>query len=154
MFTIYQIRTLNDARTILNSQKTPDSRGGGRAAAAYIHAEDALFKALNVTRAYLRQPIPDDLMHNREERRTRDLGSAAAISVVDDENGFELHFTTDEGQQYVVNVHGVTEDLIVVGKEMVDYWTEGRRLAGEHRAAAENIDAYDTLDVPAAGEEK
>ncbi len=61
-----EIRILNQARTILKNQRTPNTREGGHADAVYHDAEHAVFQALNVTRAYLEQPISDDLMHNRE----------------------------------------------------------------------------------------
>ena len=67
MFTDSQIATLNAARTILRGQSVPNTFEGGRAAESYERAEHAIFQALNVTRSYLGQPIPDWQMHNRPE---------------------------------------------------------------------------------------
>ncbi len=78
---------------------------------------------------------------------TISLGRADHIEVVGDEDGFELHISTDEGE-YVVNVHSVSQELLdTVQKEIGEYWATGRALARQHalerRADFEQADAYD-----------
>lgn len=150
MFSTEQIRTLNDARTILTAAKKPHTWEGGVVKATCEHASDAIFQALNHTRAYLGQPIHDDLMHNREDPdRTRSLGRADSITVESDEDGFELHISTDVGA-YVVNVHGISAELLAaVEKEIGGYWAEGRAAAAQHQRDLDlevDADAYEPSD--------
>ncbi len=76
---------------------------------------------------------------------TQSLGRAHDVSIVGDEDGFELHIDTDEGT-FVVNVHSVTKDLISVGDALTEYWAEGLRAAREYRPLRDDADAYDVND--------
>jgi hypothetical protein len=63
---------------------------------------------------------------------TEPLGRADSIRVESDEEGFELHISTDTGS-YVVNIHSVSEELVyAVNKEIAAWFAEGRALAREH----------------------
>jgi hypothetical protein len=144
MLTTEQIRVLNDARTILRDTKPPTTWEGGTARVRYDVAENAIFQALNATRAYLHQPISDDLMHNREDDVTRSLGRADFVTIESDEDGFELHISTDTGYSYVVNVHGVSQLLLAeVQKEIGSYWEEARAAAADHQRDLDKVFACD-----------
>jgi hypothetical protein len=74
--------------------------------------------------------------------KTQPLGHAETFCVEGDEDGFELHFSTDQGV-FVVNVHGVIDEFIKAGGVLVDYMAEGALAAAQHRADMEQRDAYD-----------
>ncbi len=143
MLTTEQIRTLNDARTILKEASAPRTFEGGVASNSYSEAEHAIFQALNVSRCYLDVPVSDDLMHNREKGRARSLGTADEITVASLEDGFELHIDTEQGT-FIVNVHGVSEHLLhQINSEIGEWYEEGGRARLEQRHDAEQADAYD-----------
>ncbi len=73
---------------------------------------------------------------------TTPLGHAHTVELIPDEDGFNLHFDTEDGS-FVINVHGVIDDLISVGNVLVDYMAEGALAAAQHRADMEQRDAYD-----------
>lgn len=146
MLTTEQIRTLNDARTILADARPGQSWGGGVVRTRLDVAENAIFQALNASRAYLGESISDTLMHNREEpSRTRSLGSADSITIEGMEDGYELTISTDDGL-YVVNVHSITHDLIKVGDELKAYWAEGRAAAADHQRDLDKV--FDGDGIP------
>ena len=65
---------------------------------------------------------------------TENLGRADTVRINSDENGFELHLSTDQGI-YVANIHGCTMSLIQqVDEHLRPYWDEAHRLAAEHQA--------------------
>jgi hypothetical protein len=149
MLTTEQIRTLNDARTILKQAKAPHTWEGGRAELSCSDAEWAIFNALNGINAGGIQTIAKSLMHNEEGDVTRSLGRADYVTVDSNEDGFELHISTDTGS-YIVNVHGISQLLLEeVQKEIGEYWTNARVFAAEHRIFACDPDesvGYDTND--------
>ena len=53
------------------------------------------------------------------------------IRLETDSEGYELHVDTPDGT-FVFNVHGQLKPLIDIGKEVEDYFAEGRALAREH----------------------
>lgn len=76
LLTDRKIRTLNRARDILmevvaesrlRSWQHDDPFGCGFTAGQAKAAADAIFQALNAARAYLDEPITDDLLYNREQ---------------------------------------------------------------------------------------
>lgn len=145
MLTTEQIRTLNDARTILRDTKCPRTWEGGFAQSTYYDAEKAVFQALNVTRSYLGQTIPDTLMHNREDVDiSRSLGRADNVEVIGDEDGFELHIETESGN-YVVNVHGCATQLLEQVKQIGDWFAGGMAAAAAY-APPVDPDGYDRSD--------
>ncbi len=60
------------------------------------------------------------------------LGRAESITIEADSDGFELHIDTEYGS-YIVNVHGVTKQLLEVGEVINAYWQEGKAAAAEHQ---------------------
>ena len=77
--------------------------------------------------------------------RTQPLGTATDIRIVGDEDGFELHFTTQDGA-FVVNVHAVLGELLEeVTREITAYLDEGED-ARASRPIHDDADAYDVND--------
>lgn len=145
MLTTEQIRTLNDARTILKNAQQPNTWSGGRVSEACDNAQDAIFDVLNATNSHRLQEIPETLLHNSENPdRTKPLGRAEDITVVGDEDGFELHFTTEDGS-FVVNVHGVAKELFEATGQIGDWIDEGREARAD-RPVTDDSDAYDPSD--------
>jgi hypothetical protein len=63
---------------------------------------------------------------------TTSLGRAYDISVVGDEDGFELHFSSTTGD-YVVNIHGVAQLLLdAANKEIGGWYREGQAAAADY----------------------
>ncbi len=80
--------------------------------------------------------------------RTQPLGTATDIRIVGDEDGFELHFTTQD-DAFVVNIHGVAEELLTAAQGEIGEWLEeGGRARAERRHDAEQRDAYDLRTDP------
>lgn len=145
MFTVDQIRTLNEARTILRNAKPPLTWEGGRVDEACKQAHEAIFNALNVTSSHRVQEIPDDLMFNREGPDvTRSLGRADEITVDSDEDGYELRISTDRGV-YVVNIHAVTDEILE-GAKRIAVWQDEMRAASASYVPPVDPDGYDRSD--------
>ncbi len=53
------------------------------------------------------------------------LGRAESFSVNEDENGFEIHFSTDDGGDWIVNIQAVISQFLKGTEKVVDYVTEG-----------------------------
>ena len=62
------------------------------------------------------------------------LGTADAIELVEDERGFELVLTDENGDRHAFNVHHLTRELVQIGERCASYWREGERAAREHEA--------------------
>lgn len=74
------------------------------------------------------------------------LGRAYDIQVIGDEDGFELHIETDQGN-YVVNVHGVAQQLLdAVNKEIGGWYREGAALAADHQRDLDRV--FDGDGIP------
>ncbi len=80
--------------------------------------------------------------YTNSKTATAPLGHAHTVELIPDEDGFNLILDTEKGT-FVVNVHGVIDDLISVGNFLVDYMAEGALAAAQHRADMEQRDAYD-----------
>lgn len=59
-------------------------------------------------------------------------GTVESVSVVSDESGWELHLTDTDGQRFVLNVHGVSADLVKAVEPVAEYWQEGLEMALQH----------------------
>ncbi len=77
---------------------------------------------------------------------TESLGRAHDVSIVGDEDGFELHFSTDEGS-YVVNVHSVAADLYWSARKEIGSWlSDGEEARRNYDLVKDDADAYDPSD--------
>lgn len=80
---------------------------------------------------------------------------AETIELVQESEGYELHIVDDEGETFVFNVHGsrVLDQLVTIGKDISDYYAEGRESAREHERelAARAEDERDLLDAEEFG---
>lgn len=77
-------------------------------------------------------------------RRTTSLGCAESVRIEEDEYGFLLYLDTDEGP-FVVNVHGVLDELLSQIVPIVDYVNE-REDARVSRPLRDDADAYPADD--------
>ena len=93
------------------------------------------------------QKIPDNLMLNKEDGDVvaRSLGRSDWVSVESDEDGFELHISTERGL-YVVNVHACAQSLLEQAYREIGGWYRSGQNAAAARPVTNDGDGYDTSD--------
>ncbi len=77
---------------------------------------------------------------------TLPLGTAAEITIVGDEDGFELHILTTTDIRYVINIQACAVGFMhEVESTIGEWWNEGLT-ARASRPVTDDPDAYDVND--------
>lgn len=75
-------------------------------------------------------------------------GRAEDAFFESDENGWELHVKTDDGDTHVFNVHHLTSRLLPIARPLENYWNEGLAAAASYvpPVSREDLEAYEPGD--------
>ena len=75
-------------------------------------------------------------------------GRAESAWFESDENGWELHVDTEDGERHIFNVHHLTSGLLGIAKPLENYWQEGLAAAATYRppVTQDDLDGYEPGD--------
>jgi hypothetical protein len=79
---------------------------------------------------------------------TTNHGRASDAFFTSDEDGFELHVETEDGERHVFNVQHITSKLLPIAYPLEQYWNEGLAAAASYvpPVSQEDLDAYEPND--------